>query len=159
MRTSAIAGALLAASCGRSVSGAEIPPPPQTTCPIATVPAAPTFAGDILPMLQQSCGSAATSCHGGAAPKGHVSYSTDQTRTAADVRAALVNVPPASAPMGWLLVAPNDVAHSWIVEKVTKDEPGGVPGASFGARMPYAAPNLCPATVQAIQSWIDRGAP
>jgi len=161
MRSSATAIALLAAACGGSVSGAEIPPPPLTTCPIATVPAAPTFVGDILPMLQQSCGSATATCHGGAAPRGHVSYATDQTRTAADVRGALVNAVPANAPIGkgWLLVAPNDAAHSWIVEKVTVDEPGGIPGGAYGARMPYAAPNLCPATVQAIQAWIGRGAP
>jgi hypothetical protein len=52
-------------------------------------------------------------------------------------------------------VAPGDPAHSWILEKVTKDQPGGT---GYGARMPYAAPNLCQPTVDTLSAWIQAGA-
>ena len=55
------------------------------------------------------------------------------------------------------LVVPNDVPHSWIVEKVTQDAPGA-PG-NYGFRMPLGAPVLCADTVATLESWINRGAP
>jgi hypothetical protein len=144
---------LLASACGGGMadgsSGVQ-----ATTCPIPTAIAAPQFRRDILPALQASCGSLATSCHG-TPPTGHVSYATSMIRTASDVHADLLKAPanaPATFPQ---LVVPNDVAHSWLVEKVTKDQPGGT---GYGARMPYAAPNLCDATVATIESWINLGA-
>jgi len=160
-RTAAIRAAVTAAllaGCG----GSEPAPPggagTQLTCPIPSHVTAPTFQRDILPALQASCGSLASSCHGTAAPAGHVQYGTPGGRTAADVHADLVNVPPSSAPpgAGWLRVNPGDVARSWIVEKVTKDQPGG---SGYGARMPYASGNLCAATVATLESWIAQGAP
>jgi hypothetical protein len=77
--------------------------------------------------------------------------------TSTEVRNQLVNVVPANAPtgQGWLRVAPGDPAHSWILEKVTKDQPGGT---GYGARMPYAAPNLCQPTVDTLSAWIQAGA-
>ncbi len=129
---------------------------PASTCPIATVPAHPTFTADILPALQSSCGSAATSCHGGPTAVGHVDYSTPLGRTAADVRADLVGVPPANAPPGYDRVRAGDPAHSWIVEKVTSDQPGGT---GHGARMPLGRPDLCQATVDTLVAWISAGAP
>jgi len=146
----------LACSGGGGGSTAVTPPPvpPATTCPIGTPKANPSFANDLLPALQSSCGSAATSCHGGPSPTGHVIYSG----TAAQVYAQLVNVVPANAPtgQGWYLVKPGDVVHSWIIEKVTKDQPGG---SGYGARMPLAAPNLCQPTVDTFSAWIAAGAP
>jgi hypothetical protein len=144
---------------GRAACGGAGPPsaphPPATTCPITPAVAAPTFRADILPrLLRQSCGATSTtSCHGGNAPPGHVSY--DPARTESQVYAALVGAPPASAPAGWLLVAPGDLTRSWIVEKVTKDQPGGT---GYGARMPYGAPDLCADTLQTLESWILAGA-
>jgi hypothetical protein len=118
--------------------------------------AAPTFARDVLPMLRQTCGSnSATSCHGSPFPAGKVSYSPSLTAT--DVWNQLVDFTPSNAPAGWMRVAPNDVAHSWLIEKVTKDDPGGV-GQAYGNRMPYGLPNLCDATVQTIENWINLGA-
>jgi hypothetical protein len=77
-------------------------------------------------------------------------------RTPGDVHADLLK-PPANAPATFTaLIAPLDVPHSWLVEKVTKDQPGGT---GYGARMPYAAPNLCDATVATIETWINLGAP
>ncbi len=77
--------------------------------------------------------------------------------TPAQVYAQLVSVPPANAPsgQGWLRVAPGDLAHSWIIEKVTKDQPGG---SGYGTRMPQGAPNLCQPTVDTLSAWISAGA-
>ncbi len=146
---------LVVAGCGGSdpSSGAGTP---STTCPITVVPAHPTFTADVLPALQSSCGSAATSCHGGPTASGHVDYSTSLARTAADVRADLVGVAPANAPPGYDRVRAGDPAHSWIVVKVTSDQPGGT---GYGARMPLGRPNLCQATVDALVDWITAGAP
>jgi len=148
--------AALAAACGGSETEAP-PPPPATTCPVPVAIAAPTFSGDVLPkILRASCGAiSASTCHGGTSPPGHVSW--DPVRTAAEVRADLVDVDPANAPpgVGWKRIAPDDVPHSWLVEKVTQDDPGG----GYGARMPYSLPNLCDPTVETIVSWIERGAP
>jgi hypothetical protein len=131
--------------------------PPQTTCPTPTVIANPTFTAHILPAIQSSCGSAVTACHGGSAlPSGHISYATGGSRTAQDVYNDLVNRIPSNAPAGYFRVKPNDVAKSWLIEKVTSDQPGG---AGFGARMPASAPNLCTATVDTWKAWINAGAP
>jgi hypothetical protein len=120
------------------------------------VPAHPTFTADILPALQPSCGAAATSCHGGPTASGHVDYSTSLARTPADVRADLVGVAPANAPPGFYRVKAGDPAHSWIVEKVSSDQPGG---SGYGARMPLGRPNLCQTTIDTLVAWISAGAP
>ncbi len=128
-----------------------------TTCPLPTPIPAPRFSTDILPALQSSCGSATSTCHGLANPPGgHVRYDTANGRTVNDVYASLVNAVPANAPSGYVLVKPNDVAHSWIIEKVSSDQPGGL---GFGARMPLSAPDLCEATVNNFKAWIQAGAP
>jgi len=129
---------------------------PPSTCPIPTPVAAPTFSANVLPMLQATCGSLATSCHGGATAAGHVQYATGPGRTAQDVYADLVNASPSNAPAGFLRVKPGDPAQSWLFEKVTKDQPGG---AGYGARMPYGLPNLCQPTVDTLASWITQQAP
>ncbi len=155
-------GAVLApflAACGGAGPGGGTSTVPATTCPIAVAVAAPTFSGTVLPMLQQTCGAnSAISCHGSPSPVGHVSYSPSLTAT--EVWSQLVNVPPSNAPTGagWMRVAPDDVPHSWLIEKVTKDDPGGA-GQAYGNRMPYGLPNLCDATVQTLKNWINRGAP
>jgi len=129
----------------------------ETTCPIPSPIAAPIFTRDILPALQQSCGSRTSTCHGGNAPTGHVAYSTDVPRTARDVYDDLTTRPPANAPAQFPhRVTPGDPARSWLVEKITKDQPGG---SGYGARMPYALPDLCYPTVTAITAWIAQCAP
>jgi len=142
---------VLLSACGGGGSAAQ-QSQANTTCPIPVAKASPSFAADIVPALQSSCGSAATSCHGGVSPSGHVSYSG----TVTEIHAELVNVVPASAPPGWFRVKPGDTTHSWIIEKVTKDQPGG---SGFGTRMPQAAPNLCQPTVDTLSAWINAGAP
>jgi hypothetical protein len=154
---------LASAACGGAAGDPPgPPPPPATTCPVAVAPATPTFSGHVLPMLRGSCGGAdaATSCHGLQAPAGHVSYAL--SRSATQVWGDLVGAAPSNAPtgQGWLRVAAGDPDHSWIVEKVSQDYPGSHTAfGAFGARMPYAAPNLCDPTVQALRGWILRGAP
>ena len=149
---------ILPLGCGgggsSSPTPAPTPTPTPTTSPIPVAKASPSFAVDLVPALQGSCGAAATSCHGGTSPTGHVMYSG----TAAELHARLVNVVPANAPpgLGWVLVKPGDPAHSWILEKVTKDQPGG---SGYGTRMPQAAPNLCQPTVDTLTAWINAGAP
>jgi hypothetical protein len=127
-----------------------------STCPLTAAPAHPTFAVDVLPAIQPSCGAATTTCHGGPTASGHVDYSTSLSRTARNVYDDLVGATPANAPAGYLRVAPRDASHSWIVAKVTQDQPGG---SGFGARMPLGRPNLCQATVDALLAWIADGAP
>jgi hypothetical protein len=145
--------ALALAACGGPGGGAG-----ATTCPILVAPASPTFSGDILPALQASCGSRSSTCHSGAAPTGHFSFATGDGRVAGDVWADLVNATPSNAPPGWLRVAPFDPARSWILEKVTQDQPGG--SAAHGRPHAYGAADVCAATVQAIRAWIEeRGAP
>jgi len=154
-RSIAIVSMLVALGCGGTdASGGS--GTPTSTCPITTVPAHPTFTVDILPAIQPSCGAAATSCHGGPTASGHVDYSTSLSRTVADVRADLVGVPPANAPAGYDRVRAGDPAHSWIVVKVTSDQPGG---SGYGSRMPLGRPNLCQATVDTFVAWISAGAP
>jgi hypothetical protein len=127
------------------------------TCPIPAPLAAPTFVRDILPALQLSCGSRTSTCHGGNAPTGHVAWSTDAPRVPRDVYEDLTSAPPANAPAQFPhRVTPGDPAHSWLLEKITKDEPGG---AGYGARMPYGLPDVCPSTVTTITAWIEQGAP
>jgi len=151
--------ALLLAACGGGgADTAAGPTPAATTCPIPVAVAAPTFSGHVLPMLRQSCGpGSAITCHGEPAPVGKVSYA--QARSAAQVWGDLVGANPANAPAGFLRVAAGDPGRSWIVEKVTSDNPGS-PGTfgAFGARMPYGAANLCDATVQTLRNWIQLGA-
>jgi hypothetical protein len=128
------------------------------TCPIPVAVAAPTFSGHVLPMLRSTCGSgSAISCHGTPSPVGHVSYAS--SLTAAEVWGQLVGVPPSNAPLGvgWMRIAAFDVPHSWLIEKVTQDNPGGA-GQAYGNRMPYGLPNLCDPTVQTLKNWIELGA-
>jgi len=144
--------ATLLAGCG----GAAGTGGPSATCPIATAPATPHFAADLVPALGASCGAGSSTCHG-SPPDGHVSFATGATRAAHDVWLGLVNVVPANAPAGegWLRVAPGDVAHSWLIAKITEDQPGG---SGYGARMPLGAPDLCGPTVDAFARWIAAGA-
>ena len=146
----------LLSGCGR-VASPELAPPPET-CPIPVAVAAPTFSGQVLPMLRSTCGAgSAISCHGTPSPAGHVSYAPSLTAT--EVWGQLVGVDPSSAPpgAGWKRVASADVAHSWLIEKVTRDDPGGT-GQAYGNRMPLGLPNLCAPTVQTLKAWIERGA-
>ena len=146
---------VLLSACGSPSPG---PAPAAETCPIPVAIAAPTFSGHVLPMLRSTCGAgSATSCPGTPSPVGHVSYAP--SLSAAEVWGQLVGVDPSNAPpgVGWKRVAARDVPHSWLIQKVTTDNPGGA-GQAYGNRMPYGLPNLCPPTVQTLENWIQLGA-
>lgn len=138
---------------GNTSSGGGSTFPPATTCPLPTPITAPKFSTDIYPALSGgSCGaSTAFSCHGTNSPTGHVNY----FGSIPDVYNGLVNVVPSSAPPGYFRIAPNDPAHSWLLVKITSDNPGG----GYGARMPFGGANVCQATVDNITAWINAGAP
>ena len=144
---------VLTGACGGGGSSAPppTPPPPATTCPIPVAKVSPSLAADLVPALQASCGSATTTCHGGASATGHIDFSG----TATQIRTQLVNATPANAPAGWLRVVPGDPAHSWLMVKVTQDQPGGT---GYGTRMPQGAPNLCQPTLDTLSAWISAGA-
>jgi ABC-type transport system substrate-binding protein len=142
---------LLCACGGGGSTTALSTTPPATTCPIPVAKTSPSWKTDLYPAIQSSCGSAAQSCHLGPSPTGHVIYSG----TPDEVYAQLVGVVPANAPPGYFRVAAGDLAHSWIYVKVTSDQPGGT---GYGARMPYAAPDLCQPTVDTLSAWISAGA-
>jgi len=85
-----------------------------------------------------------------------VAWSTDAPRTSRDVYDDLTIPPPSNAPASFPhRITSGDPAHSWLMEKITKDQPGG---SGYGARMPYGLPDLCPPTVTTITAWIDQGA-
>lgn len=157
------AGLLLLSGCGSgSPSPAPQAPPASSTCPppLDAPLAAPTFTTHVLPALQSGCGSTTTACHGGLGiPNGHVSYFTGQGRTAAMVHQELVGATPSDAPVGWERVKAGDPDHSWILEKLTKDCPGGTGGNCYGHRMPLGNPPLCPTAVDNLRTWIRSGAP
>jgi hypothetical protein len=134
--------------------------PPAPTCqdPIATS-AATRFSNGLLPVLQVTCGSATATCHGAVTvPNGHFSFATGGGRTDRNVYDDLVNVAPSNAPtgQGWMRVKPQDPAKSWIVEKLSSDQPGGL---GYGARMPLQGQNLCQGSLDHLRSWIQNGAP
>lgn len=150
-------------TCGGGGSAGTSPAPP-TTCqnPLPTPLANPHFSTDLLPMFQASCGGGreTSSCHGTLSiPAGKFSFYTEAgLRSAAQVHADLVNAPPNNAPtgQGWMRIKPNDVSRSWLIEKVSSDQPGGL---GYGARMPAGAQNLCTTTVDNLKIWIQNGAP
>jgi len=133
--------------------------PPPVICPIATAPAAPTFAAHVAPALRAGCGSESTTCHGapkfGELPKGKIDFSNEAGRTAANVYADLVNKAPDNAPAGYVLVKPGDAAASWLAVKVTDARPGG---EGYGEKMPLGS-DLCSATRDTFVAWISQGAP
>lgn len=150
-------------ACGGGGGGTSGTNPPATCQdPLAGLPAAPHFSTDLLPLLQTTCGGGAAtqSCHGTlSVPAGKFSFHTDGvSRTALQVHADLVNVVPANAPagQGWMRVKPGDPNRSWLVEKVSSDQPGGL---GYGARMPAGAPSLCSTSITTLRTWIQNGAP
>jgi hypothetical protein len=158
MRLCLAVAVVLGGSCGgggSSNSGGGTPP---SNCqdPLPIRLSNPRFSTDLLPMFQATCGSASSSCHGAVTvPSGHFSWATGASRTAQDVYNDVVNVPPANSPSGYMRIKPGDVAHSWVIEKVSSDQPGGL---GYGARMPYAGVPLCQTTIDNLKTWVQNGA-
>lgn len=160
MRLCVLLAGVLGGSCGgggSAGSGGGAPPPGTCQNPLPNPISNPRFATDLLPAIQATCGSASSSCHGAVTiPNGHFSWATGGGRTAQDVYNDVVNVPPSNAPAGYLRVKPGDIAHSWLIEKVSSDQPGGL---GYGARMPLQGQNLCTTTLDNLRTWVQNGAP
>lgn len=162
--SSSLPAVLLAAlACGGGGSAGSGPAPPATCQnPLPSPLASPRFSAELLPMFQATCGGGrdASSCHGTLTiPAGKFSFFTETgQRSAAQVHADLVNAPPNNAPtgQGWMRIKPGDVSRSWLIEKVSSDQPGGL---GYGARMPAGAQNLCTGTIDNLKTWIAGGAP
>lgn len=128
-------------------------PPAATTCPIPVAKTAPSFSADILPALQMSCGSATSSCHGGTSPAGRIVFSGTPSSVYSQLRAVTQSGP------SWFRVNPGNPDQSWLMEKITKDNPGLTAfGQTYGSRMPLGAPVVCQATVDTLRAWIQAGA-
>lgn len=91
-----------------------------------------------------------SSCHSSGTRAGGLSL------TAAESYDALVNIVPtnaAAAERGYLLVSPEDVSASYLVNKVNGDLADGE-----GLVMPLGAPLLSPDQIAMIEIWIENGA-
>ena len=149
---------LCLASCGgggssSSASTSPTDPYAGTTCPISTPKTTPSFSADILPALQLSCGSNTSSCHGGTSPAGRIVFSGAASSVYSQLRAVTQSGPP------WFRVNPGSPDTSWLIEKITKDNPGLTAfGQTYGTRMPQGSPNVCQPTVDTLRAWITNGA-
>lgn len=124
-----------------------------TTCPITTPKTNPSFSVDVLPALQLSCGSNTSSCHGGTSPAGRILFAGSASSVYTQLRAVTQSGP------SWYRVNPGNPDTSWLIEKVTKDNPGlSAFGQTYGTRMPQGAPNLCQPTIDTLRNWIANGA-
>lgn len=146
--------------CGGGGGSAGPAPTPSPaggeSCPIPIAKANPSWAADIHPFIQSSCGSSATSCHGGAGAAGRKDFSLG----ASALRASLVGQP-YSGISGWAYVQAGDPARSWVLEKVAPVVPGepgkAATGAKIGSQMPLGG-SLCAATTDTLRTWIQQGA-
>lgn len=149
-------GALLFGACGGGSTAPAPPLAPPTICPIPVAKANPTWSGDLYPFIQSSCGSAATSCHGGPAAMGRRDFSLG----ASALRASLVGQAYANI-AGWDYLKAGDPTKSWLYEKVAPvlaGEPGkAATGSKIGSQMPLGG-TLCQPTVDTLRTWILQGA-
>ncbi len=108
-----------------------------------------SFATDVQPIFETSCGGAGNNCHFKALPSGKLSL------TAQAAYVALVGKPSlAAACSDKTLVVPSDVAQSYLMDKMIHT---GKPDIC-GVRMPYEKPALPDAQLQTFVSWICQGA-
>ena len=92
-----------------------------------------------------------SSCHSSGTQAGGLSLAPSESYAAlVDV----VPVNPTAAARGFLLVTPEDVSNSYLVNKVNGDLADGE-----GLIMPLGAPLLTPDQIAMIEIWIENGAP
>jgi hypothetical protein len=131
-----------------------------------------SFSGDILPVFQNSCGIAGSTCHGAAdiekTQQRPFLGLHDGGTDASAVVTGIVGVPSNEDP-AMNIVAPNDVTHSYLLHKIDGDEctlaaacaDAAVANPAFagcGLTMPYSSPQLDPATRDTIRRWVAQGA-
>ncbi|MEO6444467.1 MAG: hypothetical protein ABIZ91_07325 [Gemmatimonadaceae bacterium] len=109
------------------------------------VPADPTLARDVQPILDRRC--AYGGCHSSATRQAGLSLAAGASH------AAIVRRPARLSP-GDTLVVPGSASHSWLVTMISEQA-----GARRGfSRMPLAATTLTPNQIATIVRWIDHGA-
>ena len=125
--------------------------------PVTTVVANPHFATDILPIIQASCGSAASNCHGSGADYSRIHWGTE--RTAAQIYADLTDSGASRAPAGWMDVNPSNPSKSWLKEKLLPADgcqPRPAAGQTpQGAKMPLGG-LLRSTTLTTIRNWFEQ---
>ncbi len=153
---------LLLSACGGGGGSAESPAPPAgpvASCPIAAVPATPTWSAHVYPFIQQSCGTKSASCHDNPGTRVNLNLSAPALYT------ALVDKPAAALP-GWSYIKSGDDLtaanrRSWLYEKVDPLVPGSpgqaATGSATGTQMP-AGSTLCRPTIDTLKAWIIAGA-
>lgn len=107
-----------------------------------------SFANDIQPIFQASCGGA-NSCHFKSLASGGLSLKASAAHDALVGKASKV-----SACGDKTLVVPGDVAQSYLIDKLLYT---GKPEIC-GVRMPYQKPKLADAQIQTLVAWICQGA-
>jgi hypothetical protein len=106
--------------------------------------AAVSFAADIVPILTAHC----AGCH---SPGGFAFTFITMDLRAENAYQNLVGVASVQA-SGRVRVVPGDAAASYLIEKVTQDQP------QVGARMPLNRDPLSDADISLLRAWIDAGA-
>lgn len=107
-----------------------------------------SFANDVQPIFQQSCGTAST-CHFKALPSGTLPLGQSKSY------AALVGVASdVAACSDRIMVVPGNANASYLLDKLTET---GAP-AICGKRMPYNKSKLAAAKLQLVTDWICQGA-
>ncbi|HMQ15893.1 MAG TPA: hypothetical protein PKC49_07965, partial [Phycisphaerae bacterium] len=103
-----------------------------------------SFATDIVPILTAHC----AGCH---SPGGFAFTFITMDLRAANAYQDLVGVASVQA-SGRVRIVPGDAAASYLIEKVTQDQP------QVGARMPLNRDPLSDADIARLREWIDAGA-
>lgn len=130
---------LCLAGCGSGVSlpigqGDPSKPPP---------PVVPSFATEIEPVLNNTCG--LSGCHAAPFPNLGLILKTGEAY------GLLVNTPSGEVP-SLMRVLPGDPDNSYIVQKLEGT-------AAKGAQMPRGGPPMSPEFIATVRQWIAAGAP
>jgi hypothetical protein len=111
-------------------------------------PSAVTFATVFSTVLNPVC----STCHGGADGIAGMDFTSSSSAYASLVRVPAGGLGSACGASGLVRVLPGSSARSLLYLKVTGTQPCGV-------RMPASGGPLTDAAIQAIENWIDEGAP
>jgi len=144
--------------------------PPFVSCADLAAPTV-SFASDVLPVFQTSCGIAGATCHGNpmvnakATGQPYLGMPTGGT-DAGQVLAGIVGVPSAEDPQMNNVTA-GQPAQSWLMHKLDGDQclyaaqckaTGNPVFANCGLQQPYSSGVLDLATRDTIRRWIAQGA-
>lgn len=137
------------------------------SCADLTTPTV-SFAADILPIFQPSCGIAGSTCHGttSSEQEGLFLGSIDGGTDASLVLQGIVGVTSVEDPQ-MVIVKAGDPSNSYMMHKLDGDQCtqaaacNAVPNNQYpncGSQMPYSSPALDEPTRDTIRRWIAQGA-